>query len=242
MHSPCDAALDARVIAASADLGAEKVHRLPVSVQAFSLGTYLALARSFMERARAQGQRPLRALGTLAAPHWRGTTAPDFMRGPLQLQPRARPVRVPRAPAEGGARATCSAPLRLDPGAVLDLPAETSQFVVMVHGVLAQLGPVPLYRFITDPRSFAQSVENLFYVSFLINDNLARLSLAGVPSSTTDAPSLMHRLLLEALDPSRDALSDASRQPQQMVLGLTMRLWQACIDHYCITAPMIRYS
>jgi hypothetical protein len=40
-----------------------------------------------------------------------------------------------------------------------------------------QNGPVNLFRFIINPNDFAQSVENLFYLSFLIRDGECALEI-----------------------------------------------------------------
>jgi len=40
-----------------------------------------------------------------------------------------------------------------------------------------QNGPVNLFRFVTNPNDFAQSVENLFYLSFLIRDGECALEI-----------------------------------------------------------------
>src|SRR6266404_6928415 len=42
---------------------------------------------------------------------------------------------------------------------------------------MEQNGPVNLFRFITNPNDFAQSVENLFYLSFLIRDGECALEI-----------------------------------------------------------------
>jgi len=40
-----------------------------------------------------------------------------------------------------------------------------------------QNGPVNLFRFVINPNDFAQSVENLFYLSFLIRDGECALEI-----------------------------------------------------------------
>jgi hypothetical protein len=43
--------------------------------------------------------------------------------------------------------------------------------------LVEQNGPVNLFRFVINPNDFAQSVENLFYLSFLIRDGECALEI-----------------------------------------------------------------
>jgi hypothetical protein len=54
-----------------------------------------------------------------------------------------------------------------------------------------QNGPVNLFRFVTNPHDFAQSVENLFYLSFLIRDGECALEIEedGEPVICAFSPS-----------------------------------------------------
>lgn len=62
---------------------------------------------------------------------------------------------------------------------------------IMHHHGLRETGGVDLMRFVINPNSFGQSVENLFYVSFLIKDGKVSVDLDsdGIPSVGTCAPS-----------------------------------------------------
>jgi len=50
---------------------------------------------------------------------------------------------------------------------------ETTRNVVMIYKILKENTPINMFEFILNPESYGQSVENLFYVAFLIRDGKA---------------------------------------------------------------------
>lgn len=70
-----------------------------------------------------------------------------------------------------------------------DMSPEESIRIMHQHG-LRETGGVDLLRFVINPKSFGQSVENLFYVSFLIKDGKVSVDLDsdGIPSVCMHTP------------------------------------------------------
>ena len=87
-----------------------------------------------------------------------------------------------------------------------DMSHEESVRIMHQHG-LRDTGGVDLMRFVINPKSFGQSIENLFYVSFLIKDGKVSVDLDsdGIPSVCTctaplppsSSPTQQHVSLLQ---------------------------------------------
>lgn len=114
---------------------------------------------------------------------------------------------------------------------------ETSENVMRLFSILEEVGSFPFYHFITDPHSFARTVENLFYVSFLVKDNRARIFIPDVATETNE-------LFIEALGLDDENLLDDSHSGDfnQMILGMTIKVWQKSIEKYSIKEPFLALS
>ncbi|OJJ48346.1 hypothetical protein ASPZODRAFT_130338 [Penicilliopsis zonata CBS 506.65] len=109
-----------------------------------------------------------------------------------------------------------------------DVPAEVVQDVMEQHCV-ADDGGVPLFHFCLDPESFGQSVENMFYVSFLVRDGLA-----GIATDSRGLPTI------HAAKPY--APSEAQKkgiQKHQAVFSLDFETWEKLIEVYGIKKSVI---
>lgn len=72
---------------------------------------------------------------------------------------------------------------------------------------IADDGGIPLFAFCIDPHSFGQSVENLFYVSFLVRDGTV-----GISTDSRQLPTLREWLALQSSDRRLTRL-DRPREP-----------------------------
>ncbi|KAG6140906.1 hypothetical protein E4U12_005614 [Claviceps purpurea] len=98
------------------------------------------------------------------------------------------------------------------------------------HG-LRSTGGIDLMRFVVNPYSFGQTVENMFYVSFLIRDARIEIELDehGLPAI---AP--VER------DPSGDETQPRhGASKHQAILSMDEETWREIIDVFQITQPMI---
>ncbi|KAJ5406258.1 hypothetical protein N7465_007542 [Penicillium sp. CMV-2018d] len=109
-----------------------------------------------------------------------------------------------------------------------NLTPEKAQQVMDKYSV-ADDGGIPLFRFCINPKSFGQSVENLFYVSFLVRDGTV-----GVSTDSRDLPTL------HAAAPF--APSEAQKkgvQKHQAVFSLDHDTWSEIIDVFKIENSII---
>ena len=84
--------------------------------------------------------------------------------------------------------------------------------LMVKHGISADEG-VPLFEFVMNPRSFGQTVENLFYVSFLIKDGYA-----GIGNDANLMPTLRKaptgRILVSVIKANAFAALRLARRPE----------------------------
>jgi hypothetical protein len=94
---------------------------------------------------------------------------------------------------------------------------ETDHIAEELLGALQRHGSVALALLVLNPRSFAQSVENLFSLSFLVRDGLARLA-AGQGG----------QVVVQALEQRRKQAGDSSQADSrlQFVMSLDMAMWE----------------
>lgn len=96
---------------------------------------------------------------------------------------------------------------------------------------LADNGAVSLFDFVLNPRSFGQTVENLFYVSFLIKEGSV-----GVSPDSHGLPTLL------AATPSSLEQQRANKTSKhQAVFELDFKIWQELVDAFDIRQPLIKH-
>lgn len=174
-------------------------------------------------------------IGELALRHWRGVSTLDFMLGPITVEPKEKKgrVRAPRQPKL--IDEPIVQPIIIDDKqAALPAATETTNNVIRVYGTLVEVTPIPFYQFIIHPNSFARTVENLYYVSFLINDNRIRLE------RKEGSAELVLNMIND--DKDEDETEEGWAHPKhQAIYTITMKVWREMIEKYQIIQPMIPF-
>lgn len=109
-----------------------------------------------------------------------------------------------------------------------DIPDEVIRAVMLKHGIADDEG-VPLFHFVVNPQSFGQTVENLFYVSFLIRDGTA-----GFGSDANMLPTLHATVAASPQQIREDNISK-----HQAVFHLDYETWEDIIEAFDIKESII---
>ncbi|WQF83283.1 Putative nse4/EID Nse3/MAGE-binding protein [Colletotrichum destructivum] len=116
--------------------------------------------------------------------------------------------------------------------------SEDEQTALMLKHGLRDTGGVDLLRFVVNPKSFGQTVENMFYVSFLIRDGKVKIEF-----DSDEYPSLSP-FQNDDVDEDGTARGSAAKREtakQQAIFSMDMQTWQDIIDTFDIEEPMITH-
>ncbi len=96
--------------------------------------------------------------------------------------------------------------------------------------------PISFYHFVIDPTSFPNSVENMFYVSFLIKDGFVSISEGTflpffdfkiyliIMDSCADGEDGLPTL--NVIGRNRESSTQASVSKKQLIIALDQDMWQ----------------
>ncbi|KAG1837642.1 Non-structural maintenance of chromosome element 4, partial [Suillus subalutaceus] len=89
-------------------------------------------------------------------------------------------------------------------------------------------GQINLFRLVINPSSFGQSVENIYYLTFLIHDGIC-----GLDYTDDQEPVIF------PVQRSQNGQRDEGFQRHQLVLEFDMATWRRAIDVFSITRSVI---
>ncbi|KAI8995232.1 Nse4 C-terminal-domain-containing protein [Trametes punicea] len=157
----------------------------------------------------------------------RRVPAIDFMLGPLSIEAKKRAA-AKRAKLEKN-KEDMKKPQEITEDDITRSENETTKNVATLERLLENTGSVNLFKFIVNPNDFGQSVENLFYLSFLIRDGKCALEI----QEGTGEPIIM---LCE--QPTQEDY-EAGLVKHQIVMEFDMETWRRAIEVFEIRDPMI---
>lgn len=154
-----------------------------------------------------------------------------FLNGPLATQ-RRRVTQRARAVDDTTSTTNKITAQSVTTSTLQDDPEQsTSHMVRTVYGILRENDGdvrVNLYRFFINPNSFAQSVENLFYTSFLVRDGKLEIGVDDKSEPYVIIP-----------DEESDDMASERSAISHHIASLNMPAWQHLIEKYGITESYI---
>ncbi|NXY18493.1 NSE4A protein, partial [Atrichornis clamosus] len=231
-----EAALDAQFLVLASNIGKEKANELHSEMSAFDSAAFAEDLLTFMGINRTEiedsddsedvpgGFLPSNAwqkMGEEALKYFRRAPTFHYMMGSFKSDPPVPKQRIERQKRANRGKAERAMPAQLKK--MEESHQETTEKEVeRILGILQTHfendpdTPISFFDFVIDPNSFARTVENMFHVSFLIRDGLAKIKL--------DEDELP---VIEPMRPStrgEDDVRAATRN--QVVLSLDQKEWK----------------
>ncbi|GAA5822269.1 hypothetical protein JCM11251_006284 [Rhodosporidiobolus azoricus] len=177
-------------------------------------------------------------VGKVLAGESRRVSPFDFMYGPLQLEVKEKKARTQRAKNKDTAEQT--RPEELQAEDVAKNENETGKVTAKIAKKLQEVAGdagIPYLKFVINPHSFSQTVENMFYFSFLMRENKAAIELDE--DSDSEWYGDMITFSVDEETAAAQTAKGSSVSKVQVVLELTEEVWQDAIEVYNITESII---
>ncbi|XP_048801086.1 non-structural maintenance of chromosomes element 4 homolog A [Lagopus muta] len=245
-----EAALDAQFLVLASNLGKEKANELRSEITTFDSLTFAEDLLTFMGINRTEtegndsdsentsgGYLPSSAwykLGEEAEKYFRRAPSFHYMLGSFKSEPpmpRQRIERQRKAPGGEGKRAMPAQLKKMEESHQEATAKEVERILRLLQTHFRNDPRTPIFFFdlVVDPNSFARTVENIFHVSFIVRDGLARLKL--------DDDKLPVIEPVQNVEEKNDDYSARARN--QVVISLSHEEWREIVETYEITEPMI---
>jgi len=167
-------------------------------------------------------------LNEIVQPYWNMCVPLCPMLGAIALTkaetiPRERKQRQPRMK-DAQVASHQQRPMRINDIAEEDQNTRVAKHVEFIMDCLkkeykrSNKQPVPFYNFVIDPKSFSNTVENIFYVSFLIKDGFVALQ--------EDPESGLPTLLVTKKIRNEESLTPSFGAKRQLVVSLDQGIWK----------------
>ncbi|KAL6608547.1 hypothetical protein LY90DRAFT_393245 [Neocallimastix californiae] len=234
-----EATLDSQFLLESAEIGAKQAESMKLAGENFDTEDWINKLLTIMggrhdikqEDEDNEENVNLRSLkweniGIRAEPFFDRVPKIDNMIGPLSTEQKEKRSIV-RHTRENKNSVNLKKPQEIRKEDIKEQENETTKNVFQIGEILEQKGQVNLFEFIVNPDSFSQTVENIFYLSFLIRDGKALLDEKD------------GELIIERTDPPDEEDYLHGIKKKQFVLEIDENTWKEIIEVYDIKEPMI---
>jgi len=234
-----EATLDSQFLLESAEIGAKQAESIKLAGENFDTEDWINKLLTIMGGRQDIKQEDedneenvnLRSLkweniGIRVEPFFDRVPKIDNMIGPLSTEEKKR-KNIVRGKRENKNSVNLKKPKEIRKEDIKEQENETTKNVVQIGEILEEKGQVNLFEFIVNPDSFSQTVENIFYLSFLIRDGKALLDEKD------------GELIIERTDPPDEEDYLHGIKKKQFVLEIDENTWKEIIEVYDIKEPMI---
>lgn len=250
-----EAVIDAVVVAEMSDITAKETKKFEMnSAKSFDLDNYVKCLSDYMDASSTSAtlqdipstfatelQSDVSGLAALGRIMYNTSLRPpliDHLVGPFSAQRKARKAtqRVRRVIDESDK----SGPTKISLNQVVH-GKKATKLIFELFSLLVQLKatenePIGLFEFVLNPQSFSQSVENLFYTSFLVKDGKLGLDvdrdnipiIYPVPSLPADKEARI-----------KEQARRAKLRTRQMIFNLDYQSWKDLCEAFELTEPLI---
>ncbi|KAJ3040143.1 nuclear protein [Rhizophlyctis rosea] len=228
-----EAALDHKTLVDISNAAAKRIKQMRIDGGTFDVDEYLNKVASKMRRQvpvdldedeeDVGGRNDLDwfALGRVAGKWLQRAPTMDFLLGPLAVDPKEKVQRQRRVRDKQDLH-NMKNPTSISREEITQ-EGETTTLVVELTRKLHQAGRIPFFQFVINPHSFSQTVENIFYLSFMIRDGTASLE-------DDDG-----ELVLEPQEaPAAHAYADGEVRRVQAIVDIDEAVWREAIEVYHI--------
>ncbi|CAK5281588.1 unnamed protein product [Mycena citricolor] len=241
VKGPQEATLDSAFLLKASNMGAQKARAMKSGSGGFDVDDFVSKLARIMGGGRMsvdedgasseeEGEVPAldwSRVGRMALSKSRRVPAIGFMLGPLSIEQKQRIVKQREKVEKEAVQER--RPQELKEEDIARSENETTKNVLTLETILGQLdGPINLFTFVINPNNFAQSVENIFYLSFLIRDG--KVAMETQEDGT---------VVIWACEPPSDEDYSAGLKKRQIVLEFDKATWQRAIDVFNITETKI---
>ncbi|ORX76836.1 hypothetical protein BCR32DRAFT_271035 [Anaeromyces robustus] len=233
-----EATLDSQFLLKSAELGAKQAESIKLAGENFDIEDWINKLLTTMggrqdidikqENGETVNLKSLHweAIGIKAEPFFDVVPKINNMIGPLSTEQKERKTIIRHA-RENKNSVNLKKPQELRKEDIKEQENETTKNVVQICEILYKVGRIGLFEFIINPESFSQTIENIFYLSFLIHDGKALLDEED------------GELILDKADPPDEEDYSHGIKKKQYVLELDYDTWKDIINVYNIKKSMI---
>ncbi|TIC30773.1 hypothetical protein E3Q09_04220 [Wallemia mellicola] len=239
VRAPQEATLDSHFLIVQSEMSAAKARAMKIDADCFDLDEFLNRMLSVgggfsidedVDNEQTGSGMDWDSIGDIALKHTRRVPVGDFMLGVIPAEEKKKQKRTVQRINKNNEEKT--APTEIREEDIQRAENETTTNVRNISNLLEKVGGdtgINLFKFFINPTNFAQSVENLFYVSFLIRDGHASISQ---DEETKEV------ILLACMAPTQEDYKEGLSK-EQSVFEFDMETWNLAKEMYDITTSII---